>query len=120
MPLDPLSLAQTARWLSIAANDIQNGPATARVIELFGAKLDRERAVSRSVAIMAHMESHLARRHWLVGEDATIADIACYPYISLAPEGKLDMQPYPNLRAWMARVEALPGYVPMYPRSGAL
>jgi glutathione S-transferase len=43
----------------------------------------------------------------------TIADIACYPYTALIEEGNVSLDPYPAVRTWIARVEALPGYVAM-------
>ncbi len=113
LPQDAIVQAQIARWLSIAANEIQHGPATARLIALFGAKLDAELAARRSAAILTAMQTHLTQRQWLVGDHATIADVACYPYVALAPEGHIDLQPYPQLFQWLARVEALPGFVPM-------
>ena len=118
LPLDPLPLARITRWLSIAANDIQHGPATARIIALFGLKLDGELALKRSATILAHMDAHLTQQRWLVGDHATIADVACYPYIALAPEGNIDLQHYPQLSLWLARIEALPGFVPMYSPAG--
>jgi glutathione S-transferase len=39
--------------------------------------------------------------------------VAAYTYIAHAPEGGISLAPYPNLRAWLARVEALPGFVAM-------
>lgn len=114
LPLDPVPLAQITRWLSIATNEIQHGPATARLIALFGAKLDGELAMKRSASILAYMQAHLTAQQWLVGNHPTIADVSCYPYVALAPEGHIDLQPYPQLTQWMARVEALPGFVPMY------
>jgi glutathione S-transferase len=42
-----------------------------------------------------------------------IGDVACYSYIAHAPEGNVSLEPYPVLRAWLARIEALPGFVPM-------
>lgn len=114
LPLDPLPLAQVTRWLSIAANEIQHGPATVRFSALFGVKLDVELAQRRSAAILAFMESHLTQHAWLVGGHPTIADVACYPYIALAPDGNIDLQPFPQLLRWMARVEAWPGYIPMH------
>lgn len=113
LPQDAVPLAQITRWLSIAANEIQHGPATARLIVVFGAKFDAELALKRSVAILAYMESHLTQQQWLVGDHPTIADVACYPYIALAPEGHIDMRQYPQLSLWLARLEALPGFVPM-------
>ena len=46
-------------------------------------------------------------------ERVTIADLAGYTYIAHAPEGGVDLAPYPNVRAWLRRVEALPGFVGM-------
>ena len=114
LPLDPVPLAQITRWLSIATNEIQHGPATARLIVLLGVKLDAELALKRSAAILAVMQDHLTKQQWLVGDRPTIADVACYPYIALAPEGHVDLQPYPQVTKWLARFEALPGFVPMY------
>jgi glutathione S-transferase len=39
--------------------------------------------------------------------------VSNYPYIAHAPEGDVSLQPYPNVRAWMKRVEALPGFIAM-------
>jgi glutathione S-transferase len=54
----------------------------------------------------------------LTGPTPTIADVAMYTYTAHAPEGGLSLESYGNIRAWLARVEALPGFVPML-RSGA-
>jgi glutathione S-transferase len=43
----------------------------------------------------------------------TIADIAAYSYIAHAPEGGISLEPYPHLRAWLKRVEALPRFLAM-------
>jgi glutathione S-transferase len=48
-----------------------------------------------------------------------LADVANYSYVARAPEGKLSLEPYPNLRGWLARVEALPGFVPFEPSPAA-
>ena len=57
------------------------------------------------------MERHLADRGFFVGERASVADIALYAYPRLCPEGGYDLEGYPGVRAWLERVEALPGYV---------
>lgn len=113
-PQAPVPMAHITRWLSIAANEIQHGPATARLIHVLGAKFDAELARRRSAHILAYMEAHLVSRPWLVGEQPTIADVACYPYIALAPEGQIELQPYPHVTRWLARLESMPGFVPMY------
>jgi len=59
------------------------------------------------------LESHLDGRDWLVGNNPTIADVANYAYIAHAPEGDVSLDNYPNVRAWLGRIAALPGFVPM-------
>ncbi len=59
------------------------------------------------------MERHLAGRDWLVGGGITLADIALYAYTHVAGEGGFDLGRYPAIRAWLARVAAEPGHVPM-------
>ena len=61
-------------------------------------------------AALKFLDSHLAGRHWLVGKAASIADIDSYGVAYYAAEGGFDMAQYPNVTAWMARIEALPGY----------
>jgi glutathione S-transferase len=59
------------------------------------------------------MDAHLATSPYLAAAHPTIADLALYSYTSHAPEGGVSLEPYPQLRAWLARIEALPGYVSM-------
>lgn len=111
-PRDPVAAAQVQRWLGVAAGPLLNGPATARVEVLFGRPRDPARH-----GIAAHlfqvMEKHLTDQSFLVGAEATIADIALYTYTAHAPEGGIPLSPYPHVRAWLSRIEALPGFVGM-------
>jgi glutathione S-transferase len=59
------------------------------------------------------MDAHLGDRAWLAAETPTLADIACYAYVAHAPEGGVDLAPYPNVQAWIGRVEALPRFKAM-------
>ncbi|EMY79119.1 glutathione S-transferase, C-terminal domain protein [Leptospira weilii serovar Ranarum str. ICFT] len=59
------------------------------------------------------LENHLAKNLWLADERPTIDDLAMYPYIALANEGKVDLETYNQIRNWLDRVEKLPGYVSM-------
>ena len=59
------------------------------------------------------MERHLRTRRFFVGERYTIADIALYAYTHVADEGGFDLAPYPAIRAWLERVRAQPGHVPI-------
>ena len=101
------------RWLSVAAGQIAFGPAAARLVTVFGAKYDANEVAGRAHALLRIMDAELARDPWLVGGAPTIADVACYSYIAHAPEGNVSLADYPQVRAWLARVESLPGFVPM-------
>ncbi|MGH8807265.1 MAG: glutathione S-transferase family protein [Noviherbaspirillum sp.] len=113
LPRDAAGAAAVQRWLSVAAGEIAYGPALARLGTRFGAPVDMEGAARRAARLFAVMEQELQARPFLTGEQPTIADIAGYSYIARAPEGDISLAPYPSLRAWLARIEALPRFVPM-------
>jgi glutathione S-transferase len=114
LPDDPVGAARVQRWLSQAAGEIMFGPAAARVSARFydtGVPAPLSQALAARV--LGLMEGELAARDWLAGAAPTIADVACYSYIAHAPEGGIALEPYPQVRAWIGRVQALPGFVPM-------
>jgi len=113
LPDAPLAAARVQRWLSIAAGQIASGPASARLITVFGAPYDVESTIARSHALLELVERELAGSRFLAADEPTIADVASYAYIAHAPEGNVSLDGYPNIRAWLARIEALPGFVPM-------
>jgi glutathione S-transferase len=113
LPREPLALARVQEWLSLAAGELAFGPAEARVIKLFGAKYDEARAKALAARLYAVMDPHLAARRFLAGDHPTIADIALYSYTAHAPEGGVSLVPYPHVRAWLGRIEALQNFVPM-------
>lgn len=112
LPREPLAAAAVQRWLSVAAGPLAFGPSLARVAELFRRPANPD-AIERSHTLFAVMEQHLAACAFLAGDTPTIADVANYSYVARAPEGRVSLQAYPHLRAWLARIEALPGFVPM-------
>jgi glutathione S-transferase len=114
LPLEPVPLAQVVRWLSITAGEVRQGPELARLYYLFGAThINIEQAHKKSAYILNLLNLHLAARDWLELGHPTIADIAVFPYIALARDGKIDLNIYPNVLAWMTRIQELPGYLPM-------
>ncbi|MDI3324381.1 glutathione S-transferase [Pontibacterium granulatum] len=112
-PKDPQTAAEIQRFLSVAAGPVANGPASARLVNVFKAQLDHERAISIAHAMLSVLDQHLEGREWLVGDHPTIADIANYTYIAHAPEGGVSLEAYPQVRNWLARIEQLPGFVAM-------
>ncbi|PZV20909.1 MAG: glutathione S-transferase [Snowella sp.] len=115
LPLEALLLAQVIRWLSTAAGEVRQGPENARLYYLFGAgtNINIERATQKSEFILTQLEQHLSTRSWLEFDHPTIADVAIYPYIALARDGKIDLDAYPNVLSWIERIKQLPGYIPM-------
>lgn len=114
LPGDALSLAQAIRWLSTTAGEVRQGPESARLYYLFGAtSINIERAHQKAEHILTQLNQHLETRTWLEFEHPTIADIAVFPYIALAGDGKINLDIYPNVLAWLDRVKQLPGYLPM-------
>jgi glutathione S-transferase len=105
--------ARVQRFLSIAAGPLRNGPANARLVTVFGVKLDAAQAKAIADQILGQIDTHLADRDWLAGDTPSIADVAIYSYSAHAPEGNVSLAPFANLRAWLQRVEALEGFVPM-------
>ena len=110
---DPAEIAQIQQWLSFSVNEVFNGFAMARALIIFKRPGDHETAVELSRQGLDVMEQHLKDHDWLALDRMTIADIACYPYTALIEEGHVSLDPYPAVQAWIARIEALPGYVPM-------
>ncbi|MEM8637428.1 MAG: glutathione S-transferase [Cyanobacteria bacterium P01_G01_bin.54] len=114
LPIEPEPLSRVVRWLSTATGEIRQGPENARLYHLLGASsINIDRATEKAQTILALLNMHLRDRTWLEFERPTIADVAVFPYIALAPDGKIDLAPYPHVRAWLERVKALPGFVGM-------
>lgn len=114
LPQAPATQARIQQWLSTSVNEIWAGPAALRAVRLFGAPRDYDAAWTRTEAVFGDLfEPHLMRSEWLVGTGPTIADLACYSYVARAPEGDFGLDAYPALRTWLARVEAIDGFLPM-------
>lgn len=116
MPADATAQAQVDQWFAIAAGVMFRGPNMARLIKLFKLPGDYDATVAMSVKLFNLMETYLSGRTWLVGDSATLADVACYSYVAVANEGGLDLSPYPNINAWLASVQNLDGFIDI-PRS---
>lgn len=112
-PDDAYQLAQIAAWLSTAANEIFNGPAMLRVHYKFGRAIDIPKAQQTADKVLGIVEQHLQSREWLANDRPSIADLAVYPYLALAPEGGIAIGDYRNIVAWFQRIRTLPGYLEM-------
>ncbi|MEZ2296136.1 glutathione S-transferase family protein [Variovorax sp. RCC_210] len=111
LPETPVAAAAVQKWLSVAAGQVAYGPAAARLVTVFGAPFRPEEVITRAHALLAVVEAELSSRDFIAAALPTVADVALYSYIARAPEGNVDLQAYPKVRAWLARIEALPGFV---------
>lgn len=113
LPTDPVGMAKVAAWLMVAENEIARGPNDARLHDKFGMPIDIELARKKAHRILGIMQAHLAANPWLALGRATIADIACMPYIAVAHEGGVSLDGYPDVRGWIGRIKALNGFISM-------
>ena len=90
------------------------GPASMRAPHACGARRTTSRSAQAIAArLLAFMEQHLAARSFLAAAHATLADLACYSLRRACARGRVSLEPYPAVRGWLARVEALPRFLPM-------
>ena len=113
LPTNPSEMALVMQWLSTACNEIARGPMDARFHYKFKMDIDIEKAHEKSKFILTVIDNHLDNRDWLELNRATIADIACYPYIALSYEGKVSLDPYPNIKKWITNIKGLPNFISM-------
>ena len=113
LPEEPAAAARVQRWLSVAAGPLAFGPAAARLVTVFGAAFNTDEVIARAHTLLKVIDAELAKAPFLAGSTPTIADIANYSYIAHAPEGNVSLEPYANVRSWLARIESLPGFVAM-------
>lgn len=116
LPGDPFGRAKVQQWLCFEQERVESvigalrhwtmtGKLARRPAELVAAK---RQAATRTLGIL---DSELATRSFIAGDDYSIADIALFAYASRAEEAGLSLQAYPNFRAWVARIEAQPGFL---------
>ena len=115
LPHERLARAEVIRWLIIEQTDViptmgglRFRLATAR---LHPGDPEARRRFAAAGEVLALYDEHLARHDFLAGDAYSIADIAGYAYIHVAPQAGLGFERHPSLRAWLARVEARPGFI---------
>ncbi|TMA07977.1 MAG: glutathione S-transferase family protein [Deltaproteobacteria bacterium] len=119
------SISETESYLGLAGNKLITAI-------FFGKGLEKPDELQAAAATMreelSRLDTALAHSDWLVGSQVSAADIALFPLIQLilraaskdaAKSLNLGLLPlgqsYPNIAAWVRRVEAIPGYEKTYP-----
>lgn len=121
IPSDPFGRADMLRWMFWEQYNHEPNIATVRFwLSMIGEGnlTDLQRAMlpgkrDGGVAALKLMDEHLADRDWFVGNGPSVADICLYAYTHVAEEGGFELAPWLAVRAWIARVEGLKGYIPI-------
>jgi glutathione S-transferase len=118
LPEGRLERAQALQWLFFEQYSHEPFVAVARFIRHFlpedsPRRADLPRLEQGGHAALGVMERRLADRPFLVAGRYTVADVGLYAYTHVADEGGFDLEPYPAVRAWLARVAAQPRHVPI-------
>jgi glutathione S-transferase len=116
-PEDPETQGAIAMWLSFAGGELMNSSA-ARLHDMLFYDFDIDKVRAAAHAAFRVLDDHLTDREidrgdWIVGDNPTIADIACFPYVALGGDGGISLDDYHAIRRWMSRIKAIPGFTIM-------
>lgn len=120
VPADAWQRAQALSWMFFEQYSHEPYIAVARFIRGWTPadsprRADLPRLRERGHQALAVMERHLQSADWFAGAAYGIADIALFAYTHCAGDGGFDLSAYPRIGAWLERVRATPGFVPMPP-----
>ena len=117
-PTDEWARAQMLQWMFFEQYSHEPYIAVVRFLVAYAAKdlLEKRRAQIPSLieggkAALGVMQTHLSKNEWFAGDAYSIADIALYGYTHCAGEGGFDLNQYPAVTAWLARVAGVPGHI---------
>ena len=118
VPDDRYARSKVLQWLFFEQYEHEPAVAVARFLKSYSGKPElwesqREPLTKRGVKALRVLDEGLAGREWLVGDTLTIADIGLYAYTHVADEGGFSLDELSNVRAWLERVAAEPGHIPI-------
>ena len=121
IPADRFARADMLRWMFFEQYNHEPNVATLRFCTGWDGAENRSDAQRAQIpamreagaAALALMEEHLVEQPWFVGGSPTLADIALYAYTHVAGDGGFALGDYPAVQAWLGRVAAAPGFIPM-------
>ena len=118
MPAEPFTHAQMLQWIFFEQYEHEPSLAVRRYIlrlsgrpEDFADRLPELEA--KGYGVLGVMERHLGGRAWFAGDAFSLADVCLYGYTHVADEGGFSLDGFPAVRAWLDRVAAEPGHVPI-------
>jgi len=118
LPADAWQRAQAMSWLFFEQYSHEPYVAVARFIRGWtpadsSRRADLPRLIERGEQALAVIERHLRQADWFTGDDYGVADIALFAYTHCAADGGFELSKFPRVSAWLSRVGATPGFVPM-------
>jgi glutathione S-transferase len=120
VPQDRLDRARVLQWMFFEQYEAEPTLAVARFLIAYSQlpRAEYEKRLPRlwegGKKALGAMDLHLGTgRDWFVGDGPTLADFALYGYAHCCEEGEFELGRYPSVTAWLDRVAALPGHVPM-------
>lgn len=117
LPADPAARADVISWLFFEQADLTRPLALPRFFHLRGIADQMAARIAvlqeQGYPALDKLEAWIAPREWLAEGRCTLADLGVYPYVAMAHQGGYDMNRYPGIGAWLKRVEAEPGWVPL-------
>lgn len=121
IPDDRFAQADALRWMFFEQYNHEPNVATLRFWLRFVGQNKLSEAQKTQIpakraagdAALKLMDDRLARSDWFVGSGATLADITLFAYTHVCEQGSFALDDYPAVRNWLARMQALPGFVAM-------
>ena len=113
LPIETMDLTHVMQWLALSENELLYGLARSRGVLFLKRDFNLAQCQAEAHTGLSTMDAHLAKNKWLATANPTIADIACYPYISLAHQGDVSLDNYAHVRRWVDDFEALPRWIPL-------
>jgi glutathione S-transferase len=118
---DIVEQAAIVDWLAFAASWIETGITTARRYTInfnfngvsTSNQQELAKATTKGHKSLEILQTRLRANEWLALERPTIADVAVFSYVALAPMGNISLDPYPAVKSWISRVRNLPGFIPI-------
>jgi glutathione S-transferase len=118
LPAGRLERARVLQWMFFEQYSHEPCIAVARAILRYQPpdsprRAELPRLQERGHKALGVMQQHLETSIYFAGAKYSIADIALYAYTHCATDGGFELARYPAVVAWLARVRAQPGHVPL-------
>ena len=113
----PEEAARIQQWLSFSGR-LTASLGGARLHEMLLRPGDIGALQAQGMTALRELELGLVEQaerghRFLAGDRPTVADIACFPYVALAPDGGVPLDPYPAIRLWSRALRSQAGFIEM-------